>query len=133
LQNKTGLRHGPFKGIDQQQHAIGHVENAFHFPTKVRMPRCVDDVDFYIFISYGNVFREDGNAPFTLQIIGVEDQILYFLVLTEKFNLMEDAVYHGGFAVVHMSDESYVSDVLHGFLSDYEKKSCKGRVKRLDC
>ena len=51
LQHETGLRHGAFEGVDQQQHAVGHVEHALHLAAKVGVARGVDDIDFDVFIA----------------------------------------------------------------------------------
>jgi hypothetical protein len=45
LQDKAPLGHGPFDGIDQQQTAIGQVEDALHLAAEVDLAACVDDVD----------------------------------------------------------------------------------------
>ena len=43
--NELGLRHRPFRRVDQQQHAIDHTENAFHFAAEIGVARRIDDVD----------------------------------------------------------------------------------------
>jgi hypothetical protein len=75
--------------------------------------RSVNNIDLYIFVTYGDIFREDGDPSFPLQIIAVEDQLPDFLVVTEKFDLVQYAVHERGLAVVNMSDYGYVSDFFH--------------------
>ena len=43
----------------------------------------VDNVDLRVFIVYGSVFRQDGNAALPLDVIGVHDAFFYFLILAE--------------------------------------------------
>ena len=50
LEHEAGLRHGAFEGIDQQQHAVGHVEHALHLAAEVGMAGGVDDVDLDILV-----------------------------------------------------------------------------------
>ena len=51
LQDESCLWHGAFEGVDEQYAAVGHVEHALDFATEVGVSRCVDDVDFDVFVS----------------------------------------------------------------------------------
>ena len=64
LQHETGLRHGAFKGIDEQQNAVCHVQDALHLAAKVSVARGVDDIDFHILVPHGHILRKDGDAAF---------------------------------------------------------------------
>ena len=86
LQYKTGLGHRTFKRIDQQQTAIGHVQDTFHLTTEVGVSRCVDDVDFVTLIINRYIFRQDGNPSLAFQVIAVEELVRLGLSFAEKLS-----------------------------------------------
>ena len=45
LQDEARLRHRPFGGVDQQQHAVDHVHHPLDLASEVGMPGGVDDID----------------------------------------------------------------------------------------
>ena len=69
LQDEARLRHRSFKSIDQEQTAIGHIQNTLYLAAKVRVARRVYDVDFSIFIVDRNVFGKDRYTSLTFQFI----------------------------------------------------------------
>ena len=113
LQHKACLRHGSFKGIDQQNASVCHVEHTFHLSAEVGVPRSVDDVDFCALIVDGNVFREDGDAPFALQVIIVEHQVVGLLVGAEQVSGIKHFVDKRGFPVVNVCNDGNVANVWH--------------------
>ena len=52
------------------------------------MSRSIDDVDLGILVIYGSVFGKDGDTSFTLNVVGVHNTFLYFLVVTEDTALL---------------------------------------------
>ena len=62
---------------------------------------------------YRNVFRQDGDASLTLQVVVVKQQFLRLLVLAKEIALVKKAVYEGCFAMVNMGDDCYILDFLH--------------------
>ena len=50
------LRHGTFKGIDDKQHAVNHIQNAFDFAAEIRMTGRVDDIYLYPLVPNRRVF-----------------------------------------------------------------------------
>ena len=108
-QHKARLRHGAFKGIYQQQHAIGHFEHTLHFTAKISVARRVDQVDFDIFIIDRYVFRKNGDAPLPLQVVAVKDELARILARVECIAFVDDLVHEGGFAMIHMGDDGDIS------------------------
>src|SRR5699024_11190280 len=45
LQNKTGLRHGPFRCIHQKKHAVYHFQDTFHLTAEVGVTWGIDYID----------------------------------------------------------------------------------------
>ena len=75
LQDETGLWHGAFKGIDEQQHAVSHVEHTLHLATEVGVAGSVDNVDLHVLVTDGNVFRKNGDAALAFQVVVVKDEL----------------------------------------------------------
>ena len=113
MANEARLGHRSFKGVHYQQYAVGHVEHAFHLAAKVAVAWRVDNVDFVILVTDGNIFGEDGDASLTFQVVVVKKEFLLLLVLTEKIALVKKAVNESGFAVIDVGDNCYVFDFLH--------------------
>src|SRR6266850_4126599 len=67
-ENETGLRLGTVCGIDDEQHAVDHVHDAFDFAAEIGVPRSIDDIDVVILVFESGVFGADGDALFALEI-----------------------------------------------------------------
>ena len=48
------------------------------------MARRIDNVDFCILIKYSGIFGQDSDTTLTLDIVGIHDTFLYFLIGTEN-------------------------------------------------
>ena len=82
FQMLLGLRHHAFGGVDKDNAAIDHAEDAFDFAAEIGVAGSVDDVDGDIFalgggtgIEHGGVLRQNGNTLFALQVTGVHDAL----------------------------------------------------------
>ena len=62
LKHKAGLGHRAFKGIDQKQYAVSHIEDSFHLTAKVSVPRGIDNVDFNALVVYANILGQNRNS-----------------------------------------------------------------------
>jgi hypothetical protein len=88
LQHETGLWHRTFEGIHQQQYTIGHVQHTFYLSTKIRVTGGINDVDFRTFPLNTHVFGQNGDTALAFQIVVIEDQLPYFLIITEQTGLV---------------------------------------------
>ena len=84
LQYETGLRHGTFKGVYQQNTAIGHIQHTFYFTTEVTMSRSINNINFGTVVVDGNVFRKNRYTTFTFQIVVVQYKFTTILVVAEQ-------------------------------------------------
>ena len=109
LKNKACLRHGALKGIHQQKNTVGHIQHALHLPSKVRVARCIDQIDLHPFVSDRDVLAQDGDAPFTLEIVVVENELSCLLILTKEFAIMKDLIDQSGLAVIDVGDDGDVA------------------------
>ena len=106
LQYESCLWHCALEGVDQQQHAVAHIQHALDLTAKVGVARGVDDIDFVIFVDYRHIFREDRDTTFALQIVIVEDKVAaLFLVVSEQVTSQNHLVDQRCFAVVDVRDD----------------------------
>ena len=139
-QHKSGLWHGPFKGVHQQYHAIRHIEYPFHLTAKVTVARRIQDVDLVILVAHGNVLSQDSDTPLPFQIIGIHDQFTRVFVVVKKPAGHQHFIHQGSLSVVYVSYNCYVSQV-HinpcqkmaakvGFIMALRFSVCKVSVKK---
>ncbi|GAC1462522.1 MAG: hypothetical protein PVSMB7_02750 [Chloroflexota bacterium] len=82
------LRHRSLRGVDEEQAAIGHIEDALYLSTEVGMTGSVDNIDLDSAVVDGGILREDRYTLFTLQIAGVKNQGSNFLIVAEYVALL---------------------------------------------
>ena len=113
LEDEAGLRHGAVEGVDQEQDAVDHPEDAFDFAAEVGVAGGVDYMDGGVFIADGGVLGEDGDAPLFFEVVGVHDADGFFAAFVMVgAGLLEHGVHEGGFAVVDVGDDGDVAKVL---------------------
>ena len=73
------------------------------------MARGIDDIDLYALIINGSIFRQDRDSTFTLDIIGIHDTLLNFLICAEYSALLQKLIDKSRLAVVNMGDDCDIS------------------------
>ncbi len=111
-QHKTGLGHGTLCRVYQQDNAVDHLEDTLYLAAEVRMPGGVNNVDLRVLIGDGSVLCQNGDAALPLQIVGVHNAVHNLLVFPIDAALLEHLVHQGGFTVVNVGNDGYVSDFL---------------------
>ena len=87
-------------------------------PPKIGVAWRIHQIDFHVAETDGDVLGQDRDAAFALQIIGVDDQAmlaaLKFIQLlgAEKSGLAQHLIHHGRFAMVDVSYDGNVADVV---------------------
>ncbi len=124
LEHEARLRHGPLGSVNEQQNAVHHVHDAFHFAAEICVAGGVHDIDldrlacFGVVQGNGCVFRQNGNAAFAFEIVRIHNPLFHVLVVTEGMRLAQESIHERSFAVVHVGDDGDVSEVssyhLHG-------------------
>ena len=116
-QHEAGLRHTAFKCVNQQQHAVNHLQYALNLSAEVRMARRIYYVYSVILILYRGIFAEYGYAALPFQVAGVHHALLHLLVRPEYAALTQQAVHQRGLAVVNVGNYGNVTDIflLHIF------------------
>lgn len=110
LQHETRLGHRPLEGVDEQQHAVAHVEHALHLAAEVGVSRGVDDVDFVVLVDDRNVLRENRDTAFTFQVVVVQNQFAGLLgVVAQNVSGKYHFVNERGLSVVHVCNNGDIA------------------------
>jgi hypothetical protein len=106
---------GTFGRVDDEQHAVDHVHDAFDFAAEIGVARCVDDVDVVILVFEGGVLGANGDALFALEIHGVHDALFggLGLVGAKGAGLLQKAIDQRRLPVIDVGDDGDVADMLH--------------------
>ena len=112
-QHEARLGHRALEGVDEQQRAVGHAQDALDLAAEVGVARRVDDVDLHAFVLDRDVLGQDGDAALALLVVGVEHALLDLLVGTEGAGGAQELVHERGLAVVDMGDDSDIAKVLY--------------------
>ena len=112
LEHETGLRHRALEGVDDEQAAVGHLQDALDLAAEVGVARRVDDVDLGVVVANRDVLREDGDSALPLLVVGVENTLRDLLVLSEYVGGLQEPVDQRGLAVVDVGDDGDVTNVV---------------------
>ena len=96
--------------VDDEEDAIDHFHDAFHFGAEVGVARGVDDVDGVTFPENGGVFRLDGDALFAFEVHGVHGALGGGLVFTVGAARLQELVDEGGFPMVNVGNDGEISN-----------------------
>ena len=111
--HKAGLGHWALDGIDQQQNAVHHGQDALYLTTKVCVPRSVHDVDVGVLIGHRTVLGQNGDAALFLKIVGIHDPLGNGLIGSEGSGLRQELVDQRGFTVVNVGNDGDVAQLAH--------------------
>ena len=103
------LRHRPFSGVGQQDHAVGHAKNAFHLAAKIGMAGRVDNVDARILPDNRGRFGKDGDSALFLEITRIHQPFGDLLVVTKQACLFHDGIDKRCLAVIDMRDDGNIA------------------------
>ena len=102
-QHKPCLGHGALGGVNQQDNAVDHLQDALHLAAEVGVARSVHNVDLHPAVLNG------GNASLALQVTRVHYPVGDRLIFPVDAGLLEHFVHQGGLAVVHVGDDGDIS------------------------
>ena len=117
-EHEARLRQRPLGGVDEQERAVGHLQDALDLAAEVGVAGRVDEVDLDVADADGDVLGQDGDAALALQVVGVQDEAvlaadeLVQLLGAEQAGLPEHLIDQGGLAVVDVGDDGDVADVV---------------------
>ena len=114
-QHEFGLGHDALFGIDQQDAAVHHAEDALDLAAEVGVAGRVDDVDPGLarlaVPQHARAFGQDGDAAFALLVVGVHGALGRRLIGSEHTRLGQKLVHQGGLAVVDVGDDGDVAQI----------------------
>ena len=114
-QHELGLRLRAVEGIDDEQHAVDHLQDALHLAAEIGVAGSVDDVDVVILVLERGVLGLDRDALFALEVHRVHDALDDGLVGAEGARLAQELVDERGLAVVNVGNDGDVANLLDDF------------------
>ncbi len=107
--DELGLRHRPFGGVDEEDDAVDHAEDALDLGAEVGVTGGVDDVDVGAVPVDRRALRKDGDPALLLEVVRIHRPLLDALVVAEGPRLAEELVDKRGLAVVDVRDDRDVT------------------------
>ena len=107
--DEFGLRQRALGGIDQDDRAVHHVEDALDLAAEIGVAGRVDDVDAHIVPDDRGDLGENGDAALAFEVVGVHHPLGDPLVLAECARLLQEPVDQRGLAMVDMGDDGDVA------------------------
>ena len=107
--HELGLRHRPFGSVGQQDHAVGHAENAFHLTAEIGVAGRVDDVDARILPDNRGRFGKDGDSALFLEITRIHKPLGDLLVVTKQACLFQDGIDKRCLAMIDVRDDGNIA------------------------
>ncbi len=109
--DEFGLRHRPFGGIDQDDRAIDHGQDALHLAAEVGVARRIDDVDPRVLPCNRRRLGDDRDPALLFEIVRIHDPLGDPLILAEGAGLLEQAVHERRLAVIDVSDNGDIAQL----------------------
>src|SRR5690242_10679176 len=104
-EDESGLGHWTLLGVNEEKNGVDHAEDPFYLAGKVGVAWGVDNIDFIIFKENTGMFRENGDPTLFFLVIAVHDPFRNLFVVPKNVRLAQEAVQHGGFAVVDVGND----------------------------
>ena len=132
-QHEARLRHRSVEGVDDEQHAVDHAEDALDLAAEVGVARRVDDVDLGVLPADRGVLREDGDPALTLERVGVHHALGDDLIVAEGAGLPEHLVDEGRLPVIDVGDDGDVTNLhsLEIYPAEVNAKQARANSVRL--
>ena len=110
-QHEARLRHHALGGVDQQQHALDHLQHALDLAAEVGVAGRVDDVELDVAVPDRGVLGQDRDAAFAFERVGVHDARRDVLAFTKDAALPEHRIDERRLAVVDVGDDGDVAEI----------------------
>ena len=135
FEHEPSLWHRAFRGIDQHQCTIGHLDNTFDFAAEVRVTWGVDQIDFHTAVVNRDVLRQNGDSAFFFDVVRIEDPFSFEFRIAILSTLPQQTIHQCGFPVVNVSDDDDISDLIsnggiaRGIGAGVLRRGCGGRQR----
>jgi hypothetical protein len=112
--DELGLRHRAFRGVDEQDHAVDHAQDALDFTAEVGVAGGVDDVDVSRHpVGAGPFDRgalgENRDSAFFFEVVRIHRALFDALVVAEGARLAEELIDERGLAMIDVGDDRHVA------------------------
>src|SRR3546814_2263258 len=111
--HELGRRQRPFGGIDEQDDAVDHRQDAFDLAAEIGVARRIDDVDprrVRALTPFDRgAFRQDGDPAFLFDIARIHRAFLDALIVSERPRLAEKLVDECGLAMIDVRDDGDIA------------------------
>ncbi len=107
------MRQHALGGVDEDDDAVDHVEDALDLAAEIGVAGGVDDVDARAFPDDAGALGQDGDAALALEVVAVERAFGDDLVFAERAGLAEELIDQRGLAMIDVGDDGDVANV-HG-------------------
>ena len=87
--DEFGLRHRPFRGIDENDGAIDHRQDALDLAAEIGVAGRIDDIDARVFPGDRGRLRHDRDAALFFEIVGIHHAFGDALIFAEGAGLLE--------------------------------------------
>jgi hypothetical protein len=108
--DELGLRHRPLGGVDEQDDAVDHRQDALDLGAEIGVAGRVDDVDVRPLPLDRGALGEDGDAALLLEVVRVHRPLLDALVVAERAGLAEELVDERRFAMIDVRDDGHIAE-----------------------
>ena len=115
--HELGLRHRPFGGVDQDDRAVDHREDALDLAAEIGVAGRVDDIDPNVLPHHRGRLGENGDAALALEVVRIHDPFGDALVVAKRARLLKEPVDEGRLAVVDMGDDGDVAKLHDGLVT----------------
>ena len=106
---KPRLRHHALDGIDEQERSVHHAEDPFNFSPKVRVTRCVDQLDSNALKLDRGVLGGDRDPALALQIPRIHHPVADLRMSPKGSGVTEKAIDKSGLAVIDVGDNRKIT------------------------
>ena len=112
--DELGLRHRAFGGVDQQDHAVDHRQDALDLAAEIGVAGGVDDVDVRGHAVGAGPFDrgalgEDGDAALFFEVVRIHRALFDALIVAEGARLAEKLIDERGLAMIDVGDDRHVA------------------------
>ena len=107
--DELGLRHRAFGGVDEQDHAIDHRQDALDLGAEIGVAGRVDDVDVRSLPLDRGALRENGDAALFFEVVRIHRALFDALVVAEGAGLAEKLVDERGLAMIDVRNDRHVA------------------------
>src|SRR5690606_34820166 len=110
--HKARLRERTFSSVYQEEHSVSHLECTLYLTPKVSVSGRIDDVDRRPLVFNAAVLGQNGDTALTLQVVGIHDSVVDGFIVTKHACLFEHSVDKSRLAVIYVSDDGDVAQLL---------------------